>query len=257
MKQLFTLLIAFFFTANLYADCKGNGLWVFPKGKTVKQNTIFVLTGYADSQGIILKLNKKHNVYLKSGQKKIKLLITETFVGEFKVTQAVLKPEKELEAGLVYTMHIDNLPGYEDLTQYNNITQKNEPIAYRVLSGNDFEKPKISSKPKELEKQLIYFGCGPSTYVVFSNPAKDKSELLVRVTVKNLKTKKETTYYVEPDGKTIKVGHGMCAGEFKFENGDNYEAEFSFMDASGNLALWAGTRIKFTKPIKETIYKHQ
>ena len=45
----------------------------------------------------------------------------------------------------------------------------------------------------------------------------------------------------------------MCSGAFDFEeNSNNYEVEFSFMDASGNLTSWTGERIKFTKPTKET-----
>ncbi len=40
----------------------------------------------------------------------------------------------------------------------------------------------------------------------------------------------------------------MCSGAFDFEEGDNYEIEFSIIDASGNLTAWTGDRIKFTKP---------
>ena len=250
MKQLLTFIIGLFCTANVYADCAGNGLWVFPRGNNIKQNTIFVIDGFAESQKIILQLNKKHNIYLKNGQKKIKLLTTETYVGQFFITQAVLKPETELEVGLEYTMHIDNLPEFENFNKYNNKAHEYEPITYKVVAEKDFEKPQISSKPKELQKQLAHFGCGPSIHVVFSNPAKDKSDIIIKTTVKNLKTKKETTYYIEPDGEKIKIGHGMCSGAFNFEDGNNYEVEFSFMDASGNLTGWTGDRIKFTKPTK-------
>ena len=50
------------------------------------------------------------------------------------------------------------------------------------------------------------------------------------------------------------VGHARCSGAFNFENGNNFEVEFSFMDASGNSTVWTGQRIKFTKPTKETDY---
>lgn len=252
MRQLLIFIIGFFCTGNVYADCAGNGLWVFPKGNTIKQNTIFIIEGYANSQEIILQLNKKHDIYLKSGQQKIKLLVTETYVGQFHLTQAILKPEKELEIGLEYTMHVDNLPEFEKFGKYNNITEKYDLIKYKTLPENDHEKPNLSSKPKEISKGLIHFGCGPSIEVVFTNPAKDKSEIVIKTTVKNLKTKKETTYYIQPDGKKIVVGHGMCSGAFNFENGNNFEVEFSFMDASGNSTVWTGQRIKFTKPTKET-----
>lgn len=257
MKQLLTILIGLFWTVSVYADCVGTGLRVFPSRQIIKQNSIFVLDGYAESQHIILGLNKKYNIYLKSGNKKIKLLVTEICVGQFYLTQAVLKPETELEAGLEYTMHIDSLPDYESFNKYNRTTKKYEPVSYKVVSGEDKEKPQLSAKPKELKKTLVHYGCGPSIHVVFSNPAKDDSEVIVKTTVKNLKTGKETTYYIEPDGGKIKVGHGMCSGAFDFDNSDNYEIEFSFMDSSGNLTAWTGERINFTKPTKQTDHKDE
>lgn len=255
MKQLLAILIGLFCTATVYADCAGTGLWVFPSGPTIKKNSIFILDGYAESQNVILGLNKKHNIYLKSGNKKIKLLVTEICVGHFYLTQAVLKPETELEVGLVYTMYIDNLPEYESFNLYNKTTQKYEPVTYKVVAEKDIEKPQLTTRPKELKKTLVHYGCGPSIHVVFSNPVKDNSDIIVKTTVKDLKTGEETTYYIEPDGDIIKVGHGMCSGAFKFDDkSDNYEVEFSFMDASGNLTAWTGERIKFSKPKKETDY---
>jgi hypothetical protein len=253
MKQILTIIIGLLCSVSVYADCEGTGLWVFPSGQTIKQNSIFVLDGYAESQNVILGLNKKHNIYLKSGNKKIRLLVTEICVGQFYLTQAVLKPETELDAGLEYTMHIDSLPEYESFNKYNRITHKYETVTYKVVAEKDNEKPQLATKPKELKKTLVHYGCGPSINVVFSNPAKDNSDIIVKTTVKDLKTGKETTYYIEPDGDKIKVGHGMCSGAFDFEeNSNNYEVEFSFMDASGNLTAWTGERIKFTKPTKST-----
>jgi hypothetical protein len=254
MKQLLTIIIGLFCTATVYADCAGTGLWIFPSGQTIKQNSIFVLDGYAESQNVILGLNKKYNIYLKSGNKKIKLNVIEICVGQFYLTQAVLKPETELEAGLEYTMHIDNLPEYERFDKYNKTTRKYEPVSYTVIAERDNEKPQLSAKPQELTKTLVYYGCGPSIHLVFSNPAKDNSDIIVKTTVKNLKTGKETTYYIEPDGDKIKVGHGMCSGAFDFDDSNNYDVEFSFMDSCGNLTTWTGERIKFTKPTKQTNY---
>lgn len=255
MKQLLSILIGLFCTVTVYADCAGEGLWIFPSGQTIKQNSIFILDGYAESQKVILGLNKKHNIYLKSGNKKIKLIVAEICVGQFYLTQAVLKPETELEAGLEYTMYIDNLPEYERFNKYNKKTQKYEQVTYKVVAEIDNEKPQLTTKPKELKKTLVHYGCGPSIHVIFSSPIKDNSDVIVKTTLKNPKTGIETTYYIQPDGDKIKVGHGMCSGAFNFEDkGNNYEVEFSFMDASGNLTAWIGERIKFSKPTKETNY---
>jgi hypothetical protein len=254
MKKLFTIIIGLFFTTTASAECASTGLWVFPNGQTIKQNSIFVLDGYAQSQNIILELNKKHNIYLKSENKKIKLLVTEICVGEFNLTQAVLKPETVLEAGLEYTMYIESLPANQRFKKYNKTTKKYEAVTFKVVTGMDTEKPLLLGKPKELKKTLVYFGCGPSIHVVFSNRAKDNSEIIIKTTVKNIKTGKETTCYIKPDADKIKVGHGMCTGAFDFDQNNNYEIEFSFMDSSGNISAWTGERIKFTKPTKQNAY---
>ena len=236
------------------ASCSGEGLWVFPSGQTIMQNSIFILDGYAESQNVVLGLNKQHNIYLKSGRKKIKLLVTEICVGQFYLTQAVLKPETELEAGLEYTLCIDSLPEYEMLNKYNETTKKNESVTYKVVREKDLEKPKLSSRPEELRKKLVYYGCGTSIHVIFSNPAEDKSDIIVKTIVKNLMTGIETTYYIKPDGEFIKVGHGMCSGAFDFDENNNYEVKFLFMDASGNITSWIGPPIQFSKPIKATTF---
>ena len=252
MKQLLTLLIGIFLTASIYADCSASGLSVFPNGDEVKPNSIFVLNGYSLSQNIILKLNNGHDIYLESSTLKVRLLVTEICIGQYNLIQAILKPEIELEVGLEYTMHIDSLPEDEIFYKYNRTKQKIELPSYKVIAGNDTVKPQLKSKPKVIKKSLIYYGCGPSTYVVFDNPAKDDSEIIVKTTVKSLKTGIESTYYIQPDGDEIYVGHDFCASAFEFFDGKKYEVEFSFMDASGNLNGWTGKRIKFTKPTKES-----
>ncbi len=257
MKQIYKGLLPFitalFYSFSANADCAGNGLRIFPTGATIKQNSIFVLEGYAQSQKVILGLNKAYPVYLKSGNQKINLIITEINVGQFSLTQAVLKPETELEAGLEYSMYIDHLPEYERFNKYNASTNKYEPVIYKVVAERDTEKPQLASKPIEINKTLVHYGCGPSIHAVFSNPAKDNSEIIVQTTVKDLKTKKETTYYIQPNGDKIKIGHDMCSGAFDFEDGSqNFEVAFAFMDASGNLTPWTGERIKFTKPKVQT-----
>jgi hypothetical protein len=196
------------------------------KYKTINQNSIFVLTGYAESQHVIVALNTKHPVYLKSGRQKIRLQVSDICIGQFYLTQAILKPETPLEAGLEYILCIDNLPEYEHLDRYNSKTESYEPISYTVSNVVDTNKPELFTQAKELKKTIHYYGCGPAKYVVFSNPAKDSSEIIIKTTVKNLKTMKETTYYIEPDQEVINVGYGMCSGAFTYvEDDEHYEIE--------------------------------
>ncbi len=244
MKKLIIICLSILYSISTFAMCESSNLSVFPQDETINQNSIFVLEGYGSSQTIILGLNKKYNVYLKSNNKKIKLLVTEICIGQFKLTQAILKPETLLEAGVEYLMYIDNLPLSESLP--NNVVHK-----YKVSFKKDTIKPEVKTNPKEVSKSYELYDCGPSVHVVFNNTAKDNSKILVKTTVKNLKTAKETVYYILPDGDKLNVGHGMCSGAFYFDESNDYEIEFSFMDASGNITNWEGQRIKFTRPISE------
>jgi len=252
MKTILSTILILFLTAYVYADCEGNGLSVFPAGKTLRQNSIIVLEGYGDSQAIISDLNKKYPVYLKSGEKKVNLKVIETCVGQYHLTQAILTPDTKLEAGLEYTIHIDNLPEFESLNRLNDETKKWEEIKYRVIYGEDTEKPFVQSTPKVIGKKLYYYGCGPSTHVEFNYNVKDDSEILIKTTVTNIKSGKECIYYIQPTKNKIEVGHGMCGGAFDFDKNLNYEVSFSFMDASGNTTYWQGEKIKFTKPTKRS-----
>lgn len=248
MKTILTIIISALSIANLYAMCASNGLYAFPSGKTIRQNSIIIIDGYATSQDVVKELNKKFPVYLVSGKHKINLTVKEILIGQFRLTQAVLIPETSLTAGLDYTLVIDRLPKDESFDRWNSELKKSEPIVYTVVQGLDNTRPIFNATPKEIKKSHFYYGCGPSIHVVFDCNVIDSSEYLVKATVKSLKSGIETSYYVKPDKGIVNIGHDMCAGAFNFDEGDNYEIEFSIMDASGNLTAWTGDRIKFTKP---------
>lgn len=248
MKNFLAVIIWAFTTLNLSAMCSSHGLSVFPSGSTLKQNSIIVIDGFAGSQDIINGLNKKYPVFLRSGKTIVKLVVKEILVGQFRLTQAVLMPETNLIAGLVYTLVIDKLPDGETLNRWNSSKKKREAITYKIDQEADTETPIFTSVPKEIKKTLTQYGCGPSIHVVFNCLVNDSSEFLIKATVKNIKTGIETSYYIEPYKKQIEVGHGMCSGAFVYDGNDNYEIEFSIMDASGNVTAWNGERIKFTKP---------
>lgn len=253
MKSFFLFTLALFTFFSAQADCAGTGLSVFPAGGAVKQNTVFLLEGYAESQSVVYGLNTKYPIYLKSGDKKIRLNVKETLVGQFWLSQALLVPETEPEAGLDYTLYIDNLPEYESLGEYDYTTDKARPYIFRIVGEKDLEKPVVTAVPKETGKTCQFYGCGPAMYVSFDVPATDASPMLVKTVVKSVLSGEETTYYLVVTD-VISIGHNMCSGAFVFkeDSGDNYEAAFSFMDLSGNLQPWEGPRIQFTRPKPET-----
>jgi hypothetical protein len=255
MKAIFFLFLTFFYATIAHSYCGDYGFDVFPKSTTIAQNTIFILNGEAFSEDIILNLNKKNNIYLKCGDKKITLLVEKINVGEFSVTQAILKPETILEIGLVYTMCIDSVK----LERFNPKTTEYEPVTYTVTAIADTEKPIVRQKPKFFKKSLVSLGCGNVVYVVFKAKIKDNSEIFVKTTVKNLTTKTETVFYLPfKEDKKIYVGNGMCYGPFKFwctAKTDNLVVTFSVIDAAGNVADWQGKPYSFSVPTEKNAEK--
>ena len=233
--------------------CASSGLYAFPSLNTLNQNPVIILEGYGTSQSVIKKLNAKHSIYLQCGFKKIKLIVQETNEGEFKLTQAILKPAEQLQIGLVYVLHIDGLPEYESLSKWNNETQAHEQIAWKIVKRKDNVKSEWVNKPREIGKTLKHYGCGPERHVNFSYSVSDSSGCFIKAIVTNIKTRKTTSYFLndwDNQNNTIEIGHGMCSGAFRLD-GDTFEVSFILMDESGNITEWTGDKIKFTQPTKE------
>lgn len=232
---------------EIKADCGSNYLLVYPTSDTVPKNSLFILEGYAMTQRVISGLNKEYPVYLEANNKKIKLLVKEILVGEFYLTQALLKPEFPLEKDVVYTLKIDNLPSYERIEKYDYTTKKYKPITFVATGLSDTISPVIQKNPVEIRKNYVAFGCGPQKLVVFDCPVLDSSDVFVRTTVKDIASGKSTTYILTTTGNQIAIGHGMCSGEFYFGGGDKYEVSFVFMDQCGNFTK-ATPAVQITEP---------
>lgn len=251
MKKAIQLLILLLLPVAGFSKCTSSGLTFWPSAKTIYENSIFVIDGYATSQKIIEGLGLTYKVYLKSGGQKINLKVQETNTGQFRLTQAILKPETNLTPGLEYELVIENLKDLAtQVSRYNVTTNKYEKVKWKVIAGNDSIAPSWVIKPSFKNNIYTMFGCGPEIFSNFNFSASDNSSLLVRTTVKNISTGKETSYYLDTKDNTIAIGHGMCAGAFDFDDGEKYEVEFSLFDSSGNITPWTGERIKFNKPTK-------
>jgi hypothetical protein len=186
---------------------------------------------------------------LKSHGQKIKLIVQEILVGQYSLTQAILKPETTLTVGQEYELVIENLGDLENQAyKYNASTGKREKIKWTVTSNWDTILPIWKEKPIFKDESYLEAGCGPIVFANFAYSASDNAEYLIRTTLKNQSTGIETTYYLKAGDKVIDVGHGMCSGAFNFDGGDKFEVEFSLFDSSGNLTKWTGERIEFKRP---------
>jgi hypothetical protein len=252
MIHIVNIILAFFVTTTDFVDCTNSGIYCLSESSTLNRNGLIILEFYASSQSLIPNLNKKYPIYLRSSNSKIQLKIIETLIGEMNLTQVILKPASELKVNDIYTLQIDNLPIYEEKPErYNSSLNKREQLTFKISDSIDTEIPTLSGIPTQKNKTLVHYGCGPARWVYFAVTGKDKSELFVRTKVKNKATGKTTIYILALENGLVKVGYGMCAGAFHFDNGENFEVSFQLFDQAGNKSIETNA-ISFTKPTKET-----
>lgn len=251
-KFILKILLGLFLTSlvdNSFAMCFFSGISVFPQTKTISSNSIFIIEGYESSQSVITHLNKSNAIYLTSGKDTIRLTVIKTLESHFRLTQAVLKPSSNLISGKHYKLNIDNLEEYE------KADFERDSIGWTVSDFADKQKPIWSKLPSYKTKGMIFYGCGPAVFVNFCACISDNSPVVVYAKVKNIKTNSSSDYYLNPDSCSFKLGHGMCSGEFKFEEGQEYEATFSLLDASGNVSTETQP-IKFISPTEKDESHH-
>jgi len=246
-KLILKILLGLFLnslTDNSFAICFPSGISFFPHTKTISSNSIFIIEGYESSQSVIRQLNKSYPIYLTSERDTIQLTVIKTLKSQFRLIQAILKPSSNLISGKHYKLNIDNLDEYE------KADLERDSIGWTVTDIVDKQKPIWIKLPSYNSKGMIFYGCGPAVFVKFCACFSDISPVVVYAKVKNIKTNSISDYYLNPDSSTFQLGHGMCSGEFDFEEGQEYEATFSLMDASGNFSTETQP-IKFISPTEK------
>ena len=243
MKQLLLLFFCSLLITRAYADCSSDGISVWPLTKTIPASPVFIVGGYAMSQELITGLSNSHKAYLKSGKTLIELKVVRVLTGEMYLTQAILKPITALVPGLSYSLYIEGMNEYDE-----NIS---EFRTWKVVKDSDTRVPEWQSDPTYSSKSYTAFGCGPAKYVNFCACVSDRSPVAILTKIRERKTGKISEYYLIPDSSGIEIGHGMCAGAFRFLDGEEYEAQFSLMDASGNSDGKFTDAIDFVSPTEE------
>lgn len=236
------------------ASCIERRLSVFPHRRYIGATTMFVIEGYGHIQPVVAELNKHYPVYLQSAGERVPIRVTDVLVGQHNLTQAILVPETELVVGRDYDLVIDGLPDSVRHEQLDSTDRTWITASYTVVAERDTQPPRVAAKPAVIiapsdppgPRRYIEFPI--SHWVHFSYGAQDASEIIVKATMKSLKTGRETTYFIEPEGTTIAVGNDYCGGAFAFNEGDDYEIMFSCIDSAGNSTPANSEWITFTIP---------
>lgn len=235
---LLTIFLSQFCFGNIESfECSSAGLNYFPIKKEISLNSKFIIEGYAYSQKAINNLKDK-KVYLEDYQKnKIELEIIEILRGEMELTQAILKPTKQLEPNTTYFLRISNLNKIdkENIYRWNSNTKKREPISWKTKSIIYDDLLNENLELEYYKDEATLYGCGPAVYSVFNIINTNKKEIWYKTEVVNIKTKSKTTYILVSTENKLSVGHGMCSGAFTFKEKGKYKVRFTPMNTDGKM----------------------
>jgi hypothetical protein len=241
-NRYFLFLVTVLLSVESSASCASRAIRVWPSGITITVSPVFMIEGYMESRGVIRALNKKYPIYLISGNEIVKLEVTGIYEGAFRLTQALMKPVEKLTAGKKYELRIDSLDNYE------NISFEREKHEWIVSSIPDQTFPLWKADPRHLTNSYFPYGCGPAINATFCLCAQDDSPMLVHAMLKNESDILLSEYYLSYDDPIVNLGHYMCSGAFRFNEGDNYRVVFSLMDAAGNQNYEKTEGILFNAP---------
>ncbi len=248
MRKILFILLFTFIIKPLFAECLEYGMYFYPRTVQISLNSMFIIEGYSFDEDTIDSFRNR-NVYLesKSGEL-IKLNLKEILKGQMELTQAIFVPSRELTPNTIYFLKYQNQTKHEgkSMFRYNAEKDKMEKVYWKTGTkrfADDLE-ANIDFKFQEMEFEM--YGCGSSEYAVYNIENKPDFEVWYKIEVVDIKTNKKTTYYLSGWKGKVNVGHGMCAGAFRFDRGGRYKIRFTPMNIDGyyqKTTIW-----KYLKP---------
>lgn len=242
MKTLSVLIVTLLVSTKVFSICVDRSIEVWPRAKEITTNPIFIIEGYGESQPVIIQLNKHNRIYLTAEKDTIFFRIEETFKGQLRLIQSVLRPLKTLTAGKYYSLHIDSLEGHEKF-MFERMN-----FGWMVANKEDKQKPRWQAPPTFKSNYYVGTAEGPIAFANFCFAILDSSPVVALAKVSDLKSHISSEYYVIPDSCYLRLGYNACDATFQFKEGQTYEVTFILMDASGNKSDKETEPIKFISP---------
>jgi hypothetical protein len=230
MRSILVVIFSIFIVLPSFGKC-GHALVVYPESIEIDLNGKIILegSGYGHYCEIFDKLDSTYPIFIQSGEHKVRLIKEEVIKGQFLWSQAVFKMEEELIDGRVYELFVRNL-SLED-HNFLNLTRrygngKRGMIKWQAKTSPNSKKTTSLNTIKHQESKVIQYGCGPSVETVFKLSTSNKNLQYLIAEILDENTGKTFKYYIIPENVFLTVGHGMCAGPFRFKNNNSYKIRF-------------------------------
>ncbi len=235
MRLLPLLVFVLFCSGDAAAKCSGAGIWAYPTGGELVQNSGILIIGYGNDQKLVDLLGVEHEVYLRSDTHQVKLKPREVHQGMMHLRQVFLQPLEQLVAGRNYELIIAGLD--HEFGTYDRRSGKRIPYTYTTVEGMDNDLPAWAQQPVLKSREAEEFGCGPALAAVFRFRVDRPSGILFKTEFRMVGDGSVHTYLLTSDDEDgmLRVGHGMCSGAFSYtDEAAEYQVRFSLMDLAGN-----------------------
>ena len=230
------------------AKCAARSIHVWPQSGRVPINAIFVVEGYMRDQ-VLVENVASCELMLVSASDRLCLIPDRTYIGEFHVSQVILRPERTLTFGATYALSIsEDSPRASEWTSSRYFYEARESLKWTADLPKDELAPEWLGDPEVINAEIVEYGCGPAIGADIQVRAKDESPTMALATIIGRETKSARSYLMPVDEDVAFVGHGMCSGGFDLAPGAEYRATVTIIDVAGNIAESPPKEVKFTIP---------
>lgn len=220
------------------AKCATRWLQAWPASGSLPENGRIVLSGFGYDEPFVATLAERRPV-LTDGTAEIPLGIVELNVGQG-VTQAVLVPKQPLVSGRRYALKADPL--------------KDDPrfaldffwFVEAPVAGS----PKWTAAPQVLSTEHQKMGCGPQVEAKVEVKLEQPELVRVLAELRDVKAGTTARFLISkttPEAE-VRIGHGMCGGEFRLAPGVDFELTLWAVDVAGHTTPAPGPALHFVGP---------
>jgi hypothetical protein len=227
------------------AMCGSQSLTVWPSlDHPLPANGQVVLEGYGLFEEPVATIAKR-SPRLVAEKDEVPLRVVAVYRGEMNLTQAILQPERPLQPGQRYTLHLTHPEGARSPPLPTETQSKtgDVPIAWTVTDA-DVKPPHWRKAPRKEGESKVRMGCGPSIHVhVSANVDEEGPQVHVLAEVRRADGGEPVRFRLSPSQKQLHIGHGMCSGAFQLKEGVRYTVRLVAVDMAGNEAAAPGAPV--------------
>jgi hypothetical protein len=209
---------------------------------------MFVVEGYGIDQSLVETV-APCELMLVSESERLCLNPDRKYVGEFRVSQVTLRPERLLTLGETYALSVnEKSPRVDEWIGDRRPDEALNSLQWTADLPGDELSPMWLDDPELIEAKITEYGCGPAIGAEIKVRAQDENPTMVLATISEPEARTPRSYLLRLKDDTVFVGHGMCSGGFDLAPGTEFRASIDIIDVAGNAAESPPKEVQFKIP---------